>query len=153
MYYLHTTNKRSYTVGNMTIPALAPAGKKQEWLQLDEAGLQSLKSIKIMEGLIKRGEIAVYDKIPDDVLLNAHESNMELAALKERVTKLADENEVLRKDLEKADTAIKNGSSGNARALKELQEKYDELQGKYSTLQKEALAEINTLKSQLESKE
>lgn len=153
MYYLHTTNKRSYTVGNMTIPALAPAGKKQEWLQLDEAGLQSLKSIKIMEGLINRGEIAVYDKIPDDVLLDAHASNMELAALKERVTKLSDENEVLRKDLEKADAAIKNGSNGNARALKELQEKYDELQEKYGALQKEALAEINTLKSQLESKE
>ena len=153
MYYLHTTNKRSYTVGDMTIPALAPSGKKQEWLQLDEAGLQSLKSIKIMEGLIKRGDIAVYDKIPNDVLLDAHVSNMELAALKERVAKLMDENEVLRKDLEKADTAIKNGSNGNARALKELQEKYDELQEKYGTLQKEALAEINTLKSQLEGKE
>ena len=57
MYYLHTTNKRSYTVGDMTIPALAPAGKKQEWLQLDEAGLQSLKSIKIMDGLIKRSPV------------------------------------------------------------------------------------------------
>lgn len=153
MYYLHTTNKRSYTVGNMTIPALATAGKKQEWLQLDEAGLQALKSIKIMEGLIKRGEIAVYDKIPNDVLLNAHESNMELAALKERVTKLSDENEVLRKDLEKADTAIKNGSNGNARALKELQEKYDALQEKYDALQKEAVDEISALKSQLEGKE
>ena len=106
-----------------------------------------------MDGLIKRGDIVVYDKSPNDVLLNVHESNMELAALKERITKLADENDTLRKDLEKADIAIKNGSNGNARALKELQEKYDALQEKYDALQKEALDEISTLKSQLEGKE
>lgn len=146
MYYLHTTSKRSYTVGNMTIPALAPAGKKQEWLQLDEAGMNNLKSIKIMDGLIKRGEIAVYDKVPNDAMLNAHASNEALAALKERVAKLTDENANLRKDLEEANAAIKNGSNGNARALKELQDKYD-------ALQKEALDEITSLKEQLAAKE
>lgn len=146
MYYLHTTSKRSYTVGNMIIPALAPAGKKQEWLQLDEAGMNDLKSIKIMDGLIKRGEIAVYDKVPNDVMLNAHASNEALAALKERVAKLADENAKLSKDLEEANAAILNSSNGNARALKELQAKYD-------ALQKEALDEINTLKAQLADKE
>lgn len=145
MYYLHTTGKRAYTVGNMTIPAIATGGKKQEWLQLGEAEYRKLRDIKIIAGLIDRGEIAVYDKVPNEAIMSAHVANQELAALKERVTRLTDENVMLRKDLDSANAAIKNGSNGNARALKELQAKYD-------ALQKEALEEIESLKKQLASK-
>lgn len=145
MYYLHTTGKRSYTVGNITIPALAPAGKRQDWLQLDEAEFQELKSIKIMAGLISRGEIIVHNKVPAGTLLDAHESQNELATLKERVARLTDENVKLKADLEASDKAIKNGSNGNARALKELQAKYD-------ALEKESVETIKKLQSQLADK-
>lgn len=146
MYYLHTTGKRSYTVGNITIPALAPAGKRQDWLQLGESELQKLKAIKIMAGLIERGEIAVYDKVPTEAILDAKVSNEELAALKERVSRLTDENAKLKTDLEASDRAIKSGSNGNARALKELQAKYD-------ALEKESIETIKKLQDQLEAKE